>query len=1819
MSQFSPSEVPDTVSAADSSVLRLIVEEVTGTPLGAGDASRTLADLGVDSFGALAVRRGIAERLGVRLELVHLLGSVTLGELEAEVARSEETRSEEARSDGGGVDGESMRVDESDTTGADLRDGALTAVQAAYWTGRGDDFELGGVASWWYHEYECEPTGDVDTWLDGIERAWRRVVAHHPMLRTVIGRDGRQHVAVHDVRSWQMPRMDWRNRQSDEAREALVALGAERSHQRRPSDVWPLFDITAVILPADAEGTARVRLLVGFDVLVIDFASWCLVMRQWGEMVDHPERDLPRAPGFAEVLADRAESEEHRAIVVRDAQWWAQRDLPHGPTLPVDRIGDRFTREQRRLPAGVWAALQERAAEHGVSPTAVVLATFALMLDRVRRGEGGFSVNLTLYDRPEGVEAIESVVGDFTTAGILSVPTEPTRRDFAVLAREVNARLWESVEHRAHAGMLERRRRASGADTDVATDPVVFTSGIGGPDPSVDRWLGERAFGVSQTPQVILDHLVWVEEGELVLTWDHRTGSWPTGFWDLFTQGELNALTRLSGAEDWGRPGLLWDPLAADHGVVPRGEGGPLLVDPWRETCADGRGAVALWSGGQSLGHDDLMARACDVASMLVERGIGPGDLVMVACPRGVAQIVAVLGIELAGAGYVPVDTQWPAVRLASVQRRSGLGWAICCETDDVELPESVGRIDLDSDGRPVAPASDPRVFDQASTPRADELAYAIFTSGSTGEPKGVAIEHQQARTTIDDVNERFAIGADDVVLGVSALSFDLSVHDIFGTLGSGGTLVLPDVDRARDPEHWLELMGRHGVTVWNSAPPLLEMLVEYAEFAPGAAEALASLRVVMLSGDWIPVSLPDRLRALAPQVSVNSLGGATEGSIWSITYPIGEVDPAWPSIPYGRGLREQWFHILDSEGWPVRVGEVGELWIGGNGVAQGYVGDPEKTAERFVVHPVLQERLYRTGDVGRWRPDGNIEFLGRTDRQVKVRGHRIELGEVEAGLLRTPGVRSAVALAMPGPDERPRLVAHVVPAPGAEVDERELARRLSAELPEYMVPTRILLHDGLPTTENGKIDVKALPNPYRGARGARSVEKVAETPAWQKVLAELIGVESEERIEPGGWPERTLVDCGVTSLGLVRLANAMEDAGLPRPRFAELMGGTTVAQLVARHTPSSRPAAQDRTSSPQPMAEPSSRERRSSVGKASPERAVTTEPVAVEPAAEIHDDGDSLADRLRILADRLERLDAELAATRAALSGVATLGAPAGSESAAISDAAPTPGGVAESVSAVPQEAMSDADEWPLTEMQLAYLVGRAPDASGVAVAPHYYTEALVSDLDAERLQRALDTLVERHPMLRTVVTETSTHRLDPDAGWTLETADHRHLDREAQLGERDRIRAERDHRLLPVDRAPMMRLLAVRLDERFWRLHLDLDLLFCDASSAHLVISELATLMRGGRLDVRRPGNPFAQWCREREGVDRTAAREYWRARAASMPLDPPVSLGPGDGRFRRRRLELTPRRWAEVRAEARAAGLTPTAWIADALGQAVDASAGFPVVLTTTERPEGWTDVVGDFSGTMLLAIDPTAPETERRAALREQYWSGLEHASGASGVHGNEVLRMLRDRDADVRLPIVISSALGGVRGDASQLLDALGTTEYAISQTPGVLLDVQLFESDGSLVVVWDAVSSAFPAGWLESRFARFTELLHGRSTAVGIGDAMEQILGELLGAPIDRAASFFELGATSLQLVTAHRRLREAGFDIGVVDVFAHPSVAALEAQHGGTHPKREHTGTLRAGEGGSAPEPRADRAHDPLERARRRGRRRAQVVRERG
>ncbi|WP_198653554.1 non-ribosomal peptide synthetase [Actinocorallia populi] len=1053
-----------------------LVAGVLGLPREQVDPDTALTVLGLESFTAVRLRRRLRD-LGMDLPMTAFLGSATARTVAAGVA------------DPGGEAG----------TGEGH---PLTPLQTAYWIGRDRAFPLGGVATFYYREYD-RSAADPEADLAALEAGWNRLVAHHPMLRMVVDRAGGQHV-LPSVEDYRIRVEDLRGPDADRAERRLAELRYERSHQIRPADRWPLFDITAAFLPG-----GRTRIFLGVDVLALDLAGWMQILAEWGAVVADPGLELPGSPvSFPELVARRREDPDESLRRIRDEEYWRARNLPPGPELPWTRDlaevrSHRFTRASAELEAAEWEALRERAARRGLSPTGVLLAACGLVLSRWGAG-GPFCLNTTLFDRPDEPE-LAHLVGDFTSTVLVEIPRPDLREwgGFGDFAARVNRRFWTDMEHRAVSGVEVR----GGGDLTPA-HPVVFTSGLGLSEPgrAPADWLGEEVYGISQTPQVALDHIVHDEGGRLRIAWDAVEGLLPDGFAEGMRDAHLRLLRRLAeGEEAWSDPALGWDPsFLAEEPLEQRpfGDAGPLLDDPLRRaarTCVDGPALLDARSG---ITHGELAERTARIGSALAACGLGPGDLVAVAFDKGAEQVTALLGVCASGAGYVPVEPSWPADRIASVCEQAAIAHAVVPDGDTTAWPAgvTVHRLSQCLRGGEARPRR----------AEADDLAYVIFTSGSTGRPKGVAIEHRAARTTIDDLIDRFPVGPQDRVLGLSAFSFDLSVHDVFGVMGTGAALVLPDAARQRDPGHWLELMERHRVTVWNTAPALMEMLVEYAELEPERTRrALAPLRVVFLSADWIPVTLPDRVRALAPDAQIISLGGATEASIWSICFPIGHVPPSWPSIPYGRALRGQCFHILDPRGRPCPVGESGELHIGGDGLARCYIGDDQQTRERFVTDSVLDRRLYRTGDLGRWRADGTIEFLGRLDRQVKIRGHRIELGEVESALDRTPGVRHSVALSMPGPDDRPRLVAFLVGDPAAPPTDEDLVTRLRERVPDSMVPSRFVRLADFPVTANGKIDYKALPNPYR--------RRAPSTPARPDIPAPAVPAPETEAVPVAG------------------------------------------------------------------------------------------------------------------------------------------------------------------------------------------------------------------------------------------------------------------------------------------------------------------------------------------------------------------------------------------------------------------------------------------------------------------------------------------------------------------------------------------------------------------------------------------------------------------------------------------------------------------------------------------------------------------------------
>jgi amino acid adenylation domain-containing protein len=490
--------------------------------------------------------------------------------------------------------------------------------------------------------------------------------------------------------------------------------------------------------------------------------------------------------------------------------------------------------------------------------------------------------------------------------------------------------------------------------------------------------------------------------------------------------------------------------------------------------------------------YAELDARAAGLAHRLRELGAGPDERVALLVGRNADLPAAVLGVLRAGAAYLPIDPATPARRVGEILADAG---AVALVTDAARLagldrPPSPPTVVLDR-ADPLPARQDPGEGPGHSP---DNLAYVIYTSGTTGTPKGVMVEHHSVVDFVDAIREAYRITAADRVLQFASLAFDVSVFDIFAALTSGATLVIVDDDTRRDPGRLAAALREHRVTVAELPPAILPML-DPAD--------LPDLRLLSLGGEPFAGSLAAPWTARG--VSVFNGYGPTETTV-AVT--LAECPGEWPdNPPIGRPMANHQALVLDAAGQPSPIGVAGELCIAGPGVARGYLGRPGLTAERFVRNPYgdeSRERMYRTGDLARWRPDGALEFLGRVDRQLKVRGYRVEPQEIEAVLADYPGVRAVVVEPYDRPEQERELAAYLQVDGADEPGVSQLRAFLAERLPPYLVPAYYVTLPELPRTRTGKIDRAALPAPG-GERPNLGSAYEAPRDEIEKVLAEEI------------------------------------------------------------------------------------------------------------------------------------------------------------------------------------------------------------------------------------------------------------------------------------------------------------------------------------------------------------------------------------------------------------------------------------------------------------------------------------------------------------------------------------------------------------------------------------------------------------------------------------------------------------------------------------------------------------------------------------------
>ncbi|GAA4072031.1 amino acid adenylation domain-containing protein [Streptomyces shaanxiensis] len=911
-----------------------------------------------------------------------------------------------------------------------------------------------------------------------LRASWRALLHRHSALRASFHRrkSGRtvQLIPREVALRWREVDLSDPDLTEAEALAEVRRLAAEERAERFDLAKAPLLRLLLVRLSPERHWTVMTShhiLLDGWSMPVM-LTELAAVYAAGGDA-----SGLGPAPSFRDHLAWLSRQDKAAA---REA-WRTELADADGPTLVAPADPDRapVLPEKQELPlsAELSDALVTLARRHGLTVNTVMQGAWAMLLARLT-GRTDVVFGATVAGRPAELPGVEAMVGLFINSVPVRVRLDADQPVLRLLT-ELQARQSALLAHQ-HLSLPEIQR-------------------VGGPGAVFDTMLMFENYPLPPEAASAPGALAFTHvEGHQATHYALTLGVMPGRPMKVHVTYRPDAIDTdvardLLGRLQWVLEQLVSDPsvLVGRVGLVGRLERG-LVVEGWNATAgevppgssvlemfrarvAQAPDAVAVVEGERLVSYGELDEASDRVAARLRERGVGRGDRVAVRLERSIDLIGSLLGVWKAGAAYVPVDSAYPAERVAFVVKDS----APVVTLDDPSA--------LTSEGEPPVVAT-----------AEEDIAYVMYTSGSTGTPKGVAVPHASAAALVGESG--WGVGPGDAVLFHAPHAFDISLFEVWVPLASGARVVVAEPGVAVDAA----AVRRHvtaGVTHVHVTAGLFRVL---AEEAP---DCFDGVHEVLTGGDVVPLEAVERVRAACPGVRVRHLYGPTEVSLCATWHLFEPGEEQGDVLPLGRPLNNRQVYVLDPFLQPVPPGVTGELYVAGAGLARGYLGRAALSAERFVASPFAAgERMYRTGDLVRWTTGVELVFVGRADAQVKIRGFRVELGEVEAALGALPGVAQAIVVAREDRPGEKRLIGYLVPS-GADLDTEAVRAQLAGRLPEYMVPAALVVLDALPLTVNGKVDHKALPAPEFAASASREPRSPAEE-LLIELFAEVLGRE---------------------------------------------------------------------------------------------------------------------------------------------------------------------------------------------------------------------------------------------------------------------------------------------------------------------------------------------------------------------------------------------------------------------------------------------------------------------------------------------------------------------------------------------------------------------------------------------------------------------------------------------------------------------------------------------------------------------------------------
>jgi amino acid adenylation domain-containing protein len=1121
------------------------------------DPDDNFFQMGGDSIQAAQILARVKNTFGVELSYVIFLNAPTVDGMASAIADLQKTPASRKT-----VPTHSIEL----STAIGNRDEPfpLNDIQQAYWAGRSGNYELGGVSAHAYLEVDCTELN-----LQRLSHALNQLIKRHDMLRAVVKEDGLQQI-LRQVPEYQIKSNDLRHLSQDQVTERLSSIRQQMSHQLMPSNRWPLFEVRASQIEHQ-----RTRLHFSFDGLIMDAWSRNIFFKELIANYKQPNISFdPIEISFRDyVLAGEAlrNTDQYQ----QSMQYWRDRffNLPFPPELPIvkDDYAQSRTRFQRLtseiLPED-WQQLKNLAKEAGFTPSVLLLAGFAEVIS-VWSKAPRFLLNVPHFNRLQIHPQVNEIIGQFASLTFLEVDTS-NEKSFKERAQQIQKQLWVDLEHGITGGVAVLRELSKyWNQAGQAVLPVVFTSapqGLRENSASTPKAMGDVVYSISQTPQVWLDCQVHEESGLLVVDWNWVEALFPEGMAKNMFKAYTGQLTALAKDEStWRRRHrqivqflIPSEQLEQRKNINANLKKWPddLLQESFIEHVRRQPQQPAVIDARRTLSYEELFLISNRVAYELLAWDLPPNTLIAIEMQKGWEQIAAVLGILLSGAAYLPIDPDQPDKRMQHILRDGRVGGVLKQSWSASKVSDlgSIRTIYIDK-----LPIDGDVVSARISRKTPSDMACVIYTSGSTGKPKGVMISHRGVANAIRFTNHRFPVRADDRILALTPIFHDMSLYDLFGTLAAGATIILPDPQFRKDPLHWVDAMVRHKVTLWNSVPTMLQVLVEYL----GERNDLTRppIRLAFVGGETVTPTLANRFTALFNEAQMVSVGGPTETTLWNIMHPIESSDIRRQKIPYGKPISNSQYYVLNESMVERPVWVTGELYCAGVGLAKGYWNDDQKTESSFIRHPDTGERLYKTGDLGRYLPDGNIEILGRTDFQLKIRGHRIEAGEVEFALSEHSSVQTSLVKAVKDPEGGYRLVAYVVKKSEYKDDLNysELQTYLRQRLPEQMIPSAFIVMDKMPLLPNGKVDHRSLPLPEVASTISLSApiwENEDVSACMKEIVSRVLRIEVTD-------PDVNWFSLGATSIDIIRILNRLEQELSFRPRIDQVYQAPSISGLI--------------------------------------------------------------------------------------------------------------------------------------------------------------------------------------------------------------------------------------------------------------------------------------------------------------------------------------------------------------------------------------------------------------------------------------------------------------------------------------------------------------------------------------------------------------------------------------------------------------------------------------------------------------------------------